>query len=281
MTYRRVAIAVASAALLLLGSCAGARRLMNGPKIPAASVVETTFSGMTWEETTIEVEVLVQNPYQVPIAVVGADFTLRVDGTEVLEGQTDGRGMVPAKGEARYLVALPVSYTHLMESWSRMRRGESLPWVAWLGIRCDCPHGVGMIRTPVKAVGTLSIPAAPVVTLTGLRWEDADAERFTAAVGVEVGNPNAFPIKVVGLDYELELVGRRAGQASSVAATPVAPAALGRLEVEAEIARREVGTATLTRLAKEGAGYGLTGVLSIQTPWGFFQTPFTARGLTE
>ena len=109
------------AAALALAACASLPRL-DPPRVTLADIDSVAFEGM---ELRMRVKLRVQNPNGLALDYDGIDVQVSLQGKGVARGVSDGRGSVPAYGEA--IVALPVSISLMdlgRQAFSLFKGGE-------------------------------------------------------------------------------------------------------------------------------------------------------------
>jgi hypothetical protein len=99
----------------------------------------------------------VTNPYDVPLPLTGADYTLSDGGQQFLNGKADIQGTIPA-GESKVLpFPVEVRYSDVFAAVKSVRGLREIPYTADLGLMVDTPLK-GTLRVPVQKKGTLALP---------------------------------------------------------------------------------------------------------------------------
>jgi len=118
----------------------------------------------------------------------------------------------------------------------------------------------------------------PEVTVLSAAPTSADFEGLTLAVDLRVQNPNAVGLRVAGLAWQLDVEGGRvaSGDAPGGLTLPANGAATSRVTARFRFA----DLANLVKLAesKEKVAFGVQGKVSVETPIGPMQVPWSFAG---
>ena len=149
---------------------------------PSARVVGVGIQDFGLKALTLKFDVNVKNPNAVKLPLMNLDYSLASDGKPFLSGDAQLQGFVPANGEKVVPLLAKVGYLELLEVLTKFKPGSVVPYQGELGLSVDIPV-LGRKRLPLKAKGSIPIPAIPSVELTEIRWDKLTLE--TLGPGVE------------------------------------------------------------------------------------------------
>jgi LEA14-like dessication related protein len=276
------AVSVRLFAVLLAASGAGcetAKQLWEQADKPTASVKSVALRELTLEGVVLAFDVEVGNPYGTPLPVAALDLSLSSRGQGFLNAQSLDQGTVPARGSRLMPLTAKVGFAPLLAALSGVRPGAVVPYAAELGVSVDAPVA-GRLRLPVKHEGELPVPAVPDVAVKDVRWKSLSLGEATAAVRLEIGNPNQFPFDLSALDYALTLGGVKVAETKLAATKSFAPGGKVALELPFTVKPADLGTAAFALFRGEGAKYGFQGGIAAKTAFGDLRFPVAAAGDT-
>lgn len=263
-----VLLAVAALAVAPLGCSAR----------PSARLAGLSLQSIGLSSATFRFDVEVTNPYPVALPLVNLDYNLASQAASFLSGKAELQGSVPAMGSKMVSLPAKISYSELLAALKGVKPGQVVPYTAALGLSVDVP-AVGALRLPMEKSGELPVPAVPEVKVVSITWSNVSLDKATGVVRLAVINRNEFPLDLSKIDYALSLGGTEV--ARSGLAAPVKFAASGgsgAVEIPISFSPKNMGLAALKMLTGSSGGYGLSGAMSVNTPFGPMTLPLEAKG---
>jgi len=115
----------------------------------------------------------------------------------------------------------------------------------------------------------------PKVKLESVNVQNAGLAGATLLFGLNVDNPNGFPLKVDGLKYNLEVDGRQITDGELKGPTEVAANSASVIQVPIALTYKEVFGSMAGLLRNQAAPYRVRGAAKL----GFFSIPFDEDGV--
>ncbi|MFI4898529.1 MAG: LEA type 2 family protein [Phycisphaerales bacterium JB059] len=277
-TLARTLIAFAALALLLptLG-CETLGSVLEGLDKPRASIASARLSDLDAQSVTLDFDVEVLNPYNVPLPLTALRYDLASAGAPFLTGEAPLTGSVPARGRKTVTLPTRVAFNDLLAALSGVRPGQVVPYDAGLTLSVDAP-GLGPIELPLRQSGELPVPAPPAVSLASLDWDELSLTNARALMRLDVTNTNDFRLDLGALDTALKLAGRDIGQTSIRDALRHGAGETGSLEVPIAFSPVSLGASILAVLRGDSADYAIDGAVRGATPFGPIELPFERTG---
>ena len=277
MRHRSLRTFVALAAIGLLAGCASVLETLRTLPQPSARVVGARLAGLGFDHVDLVFDVEIRNPLSAAVPLADLDFDLATSGRSFLRGDVPLQGTVPAEGQRTVECPVRVDLVQTLRTLDGIRPGQVIDYRAALGLSIDIP-GAGVQRLPLAHQGQLPVPAVPEVGLDAVRLDRLDLQQIAGTAVVRVGNPNAFAVAVERLDLGLSLGGRDVGDLRAAAPLDLSAQGDGTVEIPLRLSPLDLGTAIVDVLRSSSAGYGLTGGIALDTPFGALETPLEVTG---
>ena len=260
MRQRLLPLALAALSVLTTG-CGPLLSWVGKPKVRR---VRARVAGIDFESVKLAFTLDVSNPYPVPLNAHIFRYGLEIEGADFVKGEQPVQLAVPARGVGTVTFPARVSYSKLWRAYRRLRHEKEVSYRL---------HGVLLVSAlgqsrelPLSRKGTVPVMHAPKleglrVSYTPISWRSA-----RVMVHVDVHNPNAFPIGLRDLRYQLALGDVDVGGLTATTGTPIGPGQKGILTLKGRLA----ASRTLLRIAR-GAKPGkpvLTLTGTVETPYG-------------
>jgi LEA14-like dessication related protein len=271
---------LSSALVLAAAGCSVLEGLGRSIEKPSARIAGARFGDLSLDAVTLLLDVEVGNPYAVPLPLVKLDYGLSSGGKGILSGSAEPGGSVPARGSRVVPLPVRIGFPGLLAALGDVKPGSVVPYAADLTLSTDAP-GVGLLSLPLRKEGELPVPAAPEVTVAGLRWEDLGLEKAAAVINLGIRNANSFPVDLSKLSYAFSLAGSRVAEGSVDRPMSFAPGAGGSVDLRLSFSPKSLGLAALGALLGGKASYRLAGSMAFGTPCGGLDVPFDRSGETS
>jgi LEA14-like dessication related protein len=247
---------------------------------PTAELAGVGLDSLDLTSATLRFDVKVTNPYPVALPLANLDYNLASNAASFLSGQADLQGTVPALGTKTVSLPAKITYRELLAALKGVTPGQVVPYKAVMGLSVKSPVG-GALRLPLEKEGQLPVPAVPDVKVESITWSNLSLEEAKGVIKLHVTNPNQFALDVAKIDYALNLGGAEVAKSALASATKLAASGgSGTVDIPITFSPKNLGLGAVKMLSGSGGGYGLSGALSVNTPFGPMTLPLSAQGTT-
>jgi LEA14-like dessication related protein len=207
----RASSATALAASLLAAAALAACASKPGPApvpppLPRPTIVLAAAPARLLDQNraALRVEARISNPRGAPLAIAAAECSF------ALEGSPSALAAAPASADPTSVAALSeatIAFERAVDlrSLDESVRGPGGPaeasWSASARILLGSPDG-SLIEAAAAAAGTIPIVREPIFRITSLRIERDVLVTTNLRLGIEVRNPNAFPLEMRSISYD-------------------------------------------------------------------------------
>ena len=273
----RMPLALAlSSILMLLAGCASLDDLVRS-RTPDADLVGVRLADLTAEGVTLDLDVDVTNPNEVPLPIGAFEYAVTSGGAKLAAGDATLADSIPARGTGRVQVPVALRFDDVLAALRDVRPGAVVPYDVAATITLDAGP-VGPIAVPLRRRGELPVPAAPSVSLAGVRWTELGLSGARAELDLVVDNPNDFGLDLDELGSSVALAGRSVARARVAPGTALPAGGAGRVTVPIELDPGALGAAFLRVLGGDRLEYALDGEARVGTPFGPLDLPIRGRG---
>jgi LEA14-like dessication related protein len=279
----RAAALAATLAAAMAGGCKALGELAAGAPKPSVSVQKVRLGDLSLDGVTLLFDAEVSNPYPADLPLVNLEYGLTISGARFLDGSAPVHGTVPTKGVKAVTLPAKVSFRPLLAAVSGVRPGAVVPYTADLNLSVDLPAvaGGGRVALPISRSGDLPVPAVPEISLAGLHLGEVGLSKAAATLSLTIKNTNQFPVDLSRLAFALDLSGSRVGSTSLARRVALKPGDTGVVDIPIELSLTRLGLSAFNTLRGKSAGYGLTGDLTVETPFGPIEMPLAGSGTTK
>lgn len=273
------------AAALVLAGCESLSPMLGGmlesaPK-PGIRIVDAQVADLSATSLDMVFDVEVENPYPVPLPVIGIDYALDAgesSGEPIFKGDAGSQGSIPANGKKVIQAPVGVQFARLIEAGRGIRPGMVLPYKADLGFKVAPPGGAEPLRLPVSHKGELPVPAVPKVAVDDLTWTKVGLGGTEGALKLKLTNPNEFKVGVEDLKYTLSLAGKPVFEGGIRETVDLESGAAKSFDIPFALRSTDLGLGLVRSIAAGKVDYKLDGGLDIATPFGSFREGFADEG---
>ena len=271
MQVRKVFAALAPVAALLFG-CAQMKQLVLPPTVKIENVALADFS---FEDVTLNFNLLVQNPNAFGIALEGYRYAFAVQGKEFLSADENRRMDIGASATSTVQIPLKVNFKKVYQLMAETESLDSLSYQLTGSFR---PGGIlSAFNIPFKRSGNLPNVRIPDISFTGLTIDRMSFTGVDLRVGLSLLNKNSFGFDIGRLNYDIALAGNSVakGLTQKLASVPAKGAAEISLPISLNFAGA-LGSLTSLRslLNGEEVSCSILGDAELKTPFGPLELPF-------
>ena len=185
--------------LLILGSCASLSDLIRKPEVTVRQIKPLAIS---FQEITLEMELLIENPNPVEINLEGYDYDFLIEGSSFLKGTQNDPLSISANSSSTVKVPLTVNYRELYKSLSSLQEDGESDYTIVTGLHFMLPV-LGKQRLELSHEGTLPHVQKPKFSLASLEIEKLTLGGADLLVRINAENPNAFDFTIREMKGEL------------------------------------------------------------------------------
>ncbi len=258
---RRLGV-LAVVGLGLLGT--GCGRLMAWVGRPRVTDVRPRIVGIDLESVRLAFDLDVRNPYPVRLKAPVLRYGLAVEGSDLLSGERMVHLDVPPRSTGTVTLPTALSYAKLWRTYRQFREAKKVSYRL---------HGTLLVsvlgytrQLPLSRRGTVPVMHAPRLEGLRLAYSPVSWRGAQVTLHADVHNPNAFPIGIHDLRYQLQLGKVDVVGLAATTGGAIGPDQRGDLTLTGSIST----TAALLRIARGDRpgkpSLSLSG--SIQTPYG-------------
>ncbi len=258
----RVAAAVLAAAGL---SACASLDLASMIRKPTAEVVGFEVERLTFEEAGLRLDVKITNPNPVGIELAGFDYSLVIEGAELVKGAVDGKVALRANGSSVIPVPVSFRYTELFAAARALTDKDESPYELTVGFTFQLPV-LDKVKVTAAHKGTLPVVRVPTVRVASLRLDGVTLQGASLVLGLELANPNGFGLSLASLDYRFAVAGQSWATGTSRRAAQFASRQKGRIDIPINLDFASVGRSVRdTLLGRAPLSYSLSAKLAVGT----------------
>jgi LEA14-like dessication related protein len=255
------------AALFLL-RCAALQQLIQAPTVSVNSV---KVKSATFQNITLNFDLLINNPNPFGVQLDGFDYSFVVQGQEFLKGSENKAVNIMSANKSHFNIPLTIQFQEL---YKLITQTESLDSLAYQIKGHFRPGGLlAGFPVPFSKSGKLLNVHIPKLSFKGLKVNQLNLSGVKLELGLDIGNTNVFGFDVGKLDYQVQLAGTQvaSGLTQNLATVP----AKGKGEIKIPISLDFLGITSSLRsiLTGQSVKCGITGSADLNSPFGMMQLP--------
>jgi LEA14-like dessication related protein len=257
-----IRIAMAAAIAAALAAC---ESLESAIRKPTVEVVGFAIERLTFEDAAVRLDLKITNPNPVGIELAGFDYSLVIEGSELVKGTVDKKVGLRANGSSVVPVPMSFRYDSLFAAVRGLADKDETPYQITVGLSFDIPV-LGKMKVTAAHKGTLPVVHVPRVRLASVRLEGVTLQGASIVLGVELANPNGFGLSLASLDYRFSVSGQRWATGTSRRAVQVPAKQSGRIDIPVNLDFASIGRSVRdTLLGRAPLAYSLSGTLAVGT----------------
>ncbi len=221
------------------------------------------------ESVDLAFDVEVRNDSPEPVNTPTFRYRLLVRGAQVASGDGVPGLDIPGSGPGTVTLPVRIDLRGLREAVKDI--GEAREAEYDLTATFVVPFLGMTLEFPIALKGSLPLLRAPRLEVVGLETSEVSLEGVLVTVKSDLTNPNAFPVSVDDLGYELLLGETHAGDLKLATAGTVGPGETRRVDLRCRVSGMDIIRKILGGVRKEDARIVTTGAFS--TPYGTARLP--------
>lgn len=222
-------------AVLVLGACSALEKHVRKPTV---TLGETQLTAVSLQAADLLFHVNIHNPNPIGLPLKGISYEVIVDNKSIAKGQDSQTPNIPARNSANLDLPLSLHFKQIYGSIRNLGRNKKLNY------RLQGNLDFGFFTIPLRHTGSIDLPSLPKVKLDQVKITKFSLSSVRLKLRVKVDNPNRFPIKLGGMQYNVKFSNRSLISGSSPTGLNISPSGAGHYDVHVKL-----GLATLGSLA--------------------------------
>ncbi|MBE0509733.1 MAG: LEA type 2 family protein [Gammaproteobacteria bacterium] len=218
--------------LLALAGCAALQQQIKNPEV---AVEQVEIARLSLSDVDLNVRLGVHNPNPLGLSLAGLDYRLEIDQRPLIQGRSDQQLKLPANGQSSIALPLSLGFAELLGGLEALGGRQSIPYAL------SGTMNFGLFSVPFNYRGELQLPELPRMRIESLRVLQFNLSGVALLLGLQLDNPNDFPIRLNGMDYRLELAGQGISQGELAQAVNLAAGEQGRTELALQLNYSQLG----------------------------------------
>lgn len=269
MNPKRTAIIIGAVLLLTLGACATIEQLVQKPEITFDSLGTRDMSLL---EGTFIFRFNVSNPNPVGVHLGDILYDLDINGNRLVSSQLSQGLDLEASGTSPLEIPVTINYLDFFNSLTQLVGADRLDY------RLSGSAAVGPFRIPYSSSGKLDVPKLPDITVENVKIDSFSLTGAKLKLTLGLKNPNAFAMKMDGLEYTAQLGDVKLAQGNASMNTALGANGRSMMDLGLNLNFLELGRSARTLLSGSSAPCRFTGNMLMNTPSGTQKLPFQFDG---
>lgn len=258
--------------LALLMSCAAVKEFIQPPSVNISAV---TIADASFEDITLNFDLLVSNPNQFGIQLSGFDYSFALEGKEFLTGD-ESRDLRIGSLEQSH-VNIPVTL-NFRQVYNLAKEFESLDSLDYKLAGHFRPGGVlAGFNIPFSKTGALPNVRIPKISFNGLKVNKMGLSGVDLELGIGIDNNNVFGFDIGKLDYKIALAGTEVANGLTENLASVPAKGKGEIKIPIKMGFMSLAGPLRSALTGQAVDASIVGGADINTPFGVFNLPINTQ----
>ena len=265
----QLTIATLLAVILTLGACASLEQLIQKPEIHFDSLGTRN---MSLVDGTFLFRFNVANPNPVGVHLDDITYDLDINGERFVSSRLPQGVNLTASGTSPMEIPVTINYLDFFGSISRLIQSDALDY------RLSGSAGVGPLRIPYRTSGKLDLPRLPDISVERITVDRLSFTGASLKLALGMRNPNAFVMKMDGLEYAARLGGVEVAKGVAHNLSPMASHGRSTMAIDLDLSFLELGRSAQALLTGSSAHCQFSGNLLVDSMAGIQRVPFAFDG---
>lgn len=267
--HKKAALAAILAMVLTIGGCATLQELIKKPEITFDSLAARDMSLL---QGTFLFRFNVANPNPVGLRLGDILYDLDINGQRFVSSRLDQGVNLVASGSSPLEIPITINYLDFFNSLAKLVGSDTLDY------RLSGSAAVGPLRIPYRSSGKLDVPKLPDISVDSIKIDSLSFSGAALKMTLGLKNPNAFGLKMDGLEYAARLGNMELAKGTARNVAPLAAKGRSLMDIAVNLDFLEVGRGAMTLLSGSSAKCNFTGNMLMDTPAGTHKVPFQFDG---
>ena len=248
--------------IFLLSGCATMQDIVQTFR-PELKLKDVHLTKLTFEAADLALDIEVQNPNPLPIAMTGFDYDLKINNISFLTGQQPKKMNIDALGGTVFQIPVSINYKNLYDTFQSLKDQDTTAYHIDCGVSFDLP-GLGLTRIPFSTQGDFPALKLPSINVEGLKVKNMTLAGADMELKLQMTNPNAFDLLLNNIDYALDINGRTWAKGVSNVQTQVSQKGESAIGIPISLDFAQIGLGVYQMLSGEQTlDYSLQGKLDV------------------
>ena len=250
--------------LLSFTSCADLQKLASIQK-PTAKVEKVRFTGISFDDINLELDVAIKNPNALAVSLAGFDYDLQIAGASFLSGDQEKALRIEGNGASSVQIPLAVNYKDLFNTFNALKNQDSTQYKIAAGFKFDIPV-LGAVRIPVSHTAYLPVIKIPKLKIGSLKLKKMGFTGADLELNLAIDNPNAIGFVVDKMNYNFAINGQNWAAGNLTKALKVYKKKTSSVTIPISLQFTQMGSTIIDLLkGDKSLTYGLTGDMGLGT----------------
>ena len=256
--------------VMLFTGCQTVNSIVAEPKLSLSSV---DIGGISFNGVDLIAKVDVENPNGFSIPLPNIDWEFFIDNVSFIQGSQKNNKTLKSNAKSSMDIPFTVGYEGLYRTFVSLINTKEAPYAISMGLSFPIPILENKVYN-LGYSGVLPLPLLPKLSPGQMRISKMDLTGIELACGINVENPNIFPIPFPKIDWDYGVNGVSLFKSSLVNSGEIAAGAADTADIVLNVSYTDIfkliDTAINANEAKSNlslsAGFpypGLDGVMSI------------------
>ncbi len=265
----KLTVATLMAVVVMLGACASLEQLIQKPQIHFDSLGTRD---MSLVDGTFLFRFNVANPNPVGVRLDDITYDLEINGERFVSSRLPQGVNLAASGTSPMEIPVTINYLDFFGSISRLIRSDDLAY------RLSGSAGVGPLRIPYRTSGKLDVPRLPDISVERITVDSLSFSGASLKLALGMRNPNAFVLKMDGLEYAARMGGVEVGRGVARQLSPMAANGRSSMAIDLDLSFLELGRSAQALLSGAATRCQFSGNLLVDAMTGTQRVPFSFDG---
>ena len=214
----------------------------------------------------------VANPNPIGLRLGDILYDLDINGHRFVSSRLDQGIQLAASGSSPLEIPITINYLDFFGSLAQLVGAETLDY------QLSGSAAVGLLRIPYRSSGKLDVPKLPDISVDTIRIDSLSLSGAALRMTLGLKNPNAFGLKMDGLEYAARLGDLQLANGMTRNITPLAAKGRSLMDIAVNLDFLEMGRGAMTLLSGSSAPCNFSGNMLMDTPAGTKKVPFQFDG---
>lgn len=192
-TSKLVALLVVA---FLLSSCAALKKHVSKPSV---AYQDYKLTNVSLQDASVNFYLQLNNPNPVAIPVKNISYAIRLHNRDLLQGKIQPNTRIPANGSTQITIPAKFNYQDVIGGVQALLKQHAIQY----DLKGDID--LGLLKIPYHTSGEIPLPRLPHIKMSHIRLAGISLSGIELGLKLNARNPNAFPVKMDKLGFNLNL----------------------------------------------------------------------------
>ena len=268
----KIVLLIGLVATFILMSCAAVKELVQPPSVRINTV---NIADATFEDITLNFDLLVSNPNQFGILLSGFDYSFALENKEFLTGDENREIRVASVAQSNVNIPVTLNFQQVYKLAKEFESLDSLEYKISGHLK---PGGLlAGFPIPFSKSGSLPNVRIPKISFKGLKVNSLGFSGVDLELGVGIDNRNVFGFDIGKFDYKINLAGTEVATGVTENLAQIPGKGLGEIKLPIKMSFMSLAGPLRSALTGEAVDATVVGGASLNTPFGVFNLPINTQ----